>query len=86
MTTQDTFIVTTKPASKANQLSCEISNGEATRSTTVKRILTNSHTNRPAKAAPACARRACRTQARANTADGSTTATAPQATDDTSRH
>jgi len=86
MTIQDTFIDNTKPASKANQLSCEITHGEATRSITVKRILTSSHTNKPAKAAPACTRRICRAQARANTAEGSTTATTPQATDDTSRH
>ncbi len=86
MASQYTFIVTTKPATKANQLSSEITFGATRSSAMVKTILTNSQTNKPAKAVPGCASRICRDNALTNTTAGITTATAPQATDAASRN
>jgi hypothetical protein len=78
---QYTFIVTTKPASNANQLSSEITLGATASSATVKTTLTNSHINKPAKAALDEPNFICRANALANKAAGNTTAKPPQATD-----
>ena len=86
MASQYTFIVTTKPATKASQLKSEITLGAAKSSATVKTILTNSHTIRPIKAEPGWVRRICRLKARTNTTAGITTATEPQAEDAASLH
>jgi len=53
MATQYTFIVTTKPASSANQFNCTINLGAATNMATVKAIFTISQTKKPANAEPA---------------------------------
>ena len=50
MASQYTFIVTTKLVTKASQLKLGITLGATKSSATVSTILTNSHTNKPAKA------------------------------------
>ena len=52
MANQYIFIVTTKLATKANQLKLEITLGATRSSATVNAILTNSHTIKPTKAEP----------------------------------
>ena len=86
MASQYTFIVTTKPATKANQLRSEITFGATSSNATVKTILTNSQMNKPAKAEPGWVRRICRLKALTNTTAGITTATVPQADDAASRN
>jgi len=81
MASQYTFIVTTKLATKATQLSSEITLGATRSNATVKMILTNSHTNKPTKAEPGWVRRICRLKALTKTTPGITTANAPQATE-----
>lgn len=81
MANQYTFIVTTKPATKANQFRSETTLGATKSNATVKMILTNSHTNKPTKAEPGWVRRICLLKALTNTTAGITTATEPQATE-----
>jgi hypothetical protein len=83
---QYTFIVTTKPATRASQLKSETTLGATKSSATVKMTLTSSQTNRPTKAAPACGCRICRAKALTKTTPGTTTDTTPQATDAASRN
>lgn len=75
MATQYTFIATTKPANKANQLRSGTSLGAASSIATVNTTLTSSHTKNPASAAPATP--ACRDSPRTIKAAGTTTANAP---------
>ena len=53
MATQYTFIVTTKPASKASQFNSLTNRGAASSIATVITTLTNSQTKNPIKAEPA---------------------------------
>ena len=77
MATQYTFIVTTKPASKASQFNPSTSLGAAKSIATVKAILTISQTKNPTSAAFPCVADFCRESPRANNAAGITTASAP---------
>ena len=77
MAAQYTFIVTTKPASKASQFNSATNLGAANNIATVKAILTISHTKNPTSAAFPCAADFCLERPRANSAAGMTTASAP---------
>src|SRR6476619_1125122 len=75
--TQAAFIVTTKPISIAGQLSATTSLGAAISIATVKAILTISHKKNPNTAVPGFRDENRPVSPRANTADGTTTASAP---------
>ena len=81
MAIQYTFIVTTKPASSANQFNCTISLGATNNMATVKTIFIISHTKKPTKAEPALAAFCCRASPRIKNAAGTTTANAPYPAD-----